>query len=318
MRYLGIAIMAFIIALLMASLHHPERVESFECKYAYKLPATSRGCFSYRAKATDTCETIQTKFKTTNNHVTVPDTGDYCTTVSVDDVFRVCPSPESLAETDCIYTMLPYATTCAKLATDHDTHKEHVHYYDERDGTVASPATMRQCQPHTSATETVPARSRIRICATSTPTAPADSPIIQTTTIPTLGQCKSECDNDPRCTHMLYGNGTCKLMHRETPLMNIVSSGRETEAYRCSPTQTLQYAGALPSEVGDRAQDGDKVCKWLGGQGRDARAGCLAPYTTPSSALETCAWESIVAQHPEIMEGQSTYEDVDQFLGVAC
>lgn len=313
----GLVLLVFIIALLIASIHQHipvAPVEPFECKYAYKLPATSRGCFSYRAKATDTCETIQTKFKTTNNNVTVPDTGDYCTSVSVDDVFRVCPSPESLTETNCIYKMLPYATTCAKVATEHDTSKEHVHYYDDSNGTA--PDTMLQCQSHTTAKETVPARSRIRICATSTSTAPADSPIINSITVPTLSQCKSECDNEPRCTHMLYGNGTCKLMHRETPLMNIVSSGRETEAYRCSPTKTLQYAGALPSEVGDRTHDGDKVCKWLGGQGRDARAGCLAPYTSPKTSA--CAWESIVAQHPEIMEGQSTYEDVDQFLGVAC
>lgn len=353
-----------IIALLVTSAYFNGSTspkELFECNYAHKVPPTPRGCFRYTAKADDTCTGIQNIFKTTANNVVSTVTGDYCVdssasstdtpTLQAGQTFRICPQP------NCIYKKLSYDTTCGNLAMKYNTKTNNI-YFRER----SSNAPMQPC---VDTNQSIPTNARIQLCQNDDQDT---AQLLDTYDPTTYEECKALCHNygggggsdggssggsngggsggsnggsdsggssgsgssdNPKCTHMLYGNGTCRLFKKATPLMNIVSSHRDSNAFRCSPLPALQYAGALPKEVGNYTCDGNNTCAWLGGQGCEQgcsdSTSCIPPYkrTFPSPSSR-CAWQSIAQQHPEMMRAQKEFVngdgegDMGRFLSGVC
>lgn len=295
--------------------------EGFVCNYAYTVPPTPRGCFRYTVRADDTCASVRATFKTSANNVVSTATDGYCsdpTTASASssrapplkpgDTFQVCPPP------DCVYKKLPYETTCGSLAERYNTSMNNIHFRERRSRSPMQPCVENQ--------QTLPAGTRVQLCRSA---ARDTQQLLDTHDPTTYEDCKTRCHDNTSCTHMLYGNGTCKLLKRATPLMNIVSSTRDTSAFRCSSLPTLQHAGALPSEVGNYACDGNNTCAWLGGQGCGGKGSCMGPYqTAPSPSPHRCAWQSIAQQHPDIMANQQEFVngegqgDVGRFLSGVC
>ena len=366
--HLLLCLFGVIIALLVTSAYFngsssPE--EHFECNYAYKAQPTPRGCFRYTAKANDTCTGIQNMFKTTANNVVSKATGDYCVdstassasspsshhtpALQAGQTFRICPPPQ------CIYKKLSYDTTCGHLAMKYNTKTNNIHFRER-----SSNAPMQPC---VDANQSIPTNARIQLCQNDDQDT---AQLLDTYDSKTYEECKALCHNygggsrddsggsgsgvssggsdsgggssgsgsdNPKCTHMLYGNGTCRLFKKATPLMNIVSSNRDSNAFRCSTLPTLQYAGALPKEVGNYTCDGNNTCAWLGGQGCEQECeqgcsdstSCIPPYKKPfPSPSSHCAWQSIAQQHPEMMRAQKEFVngdgegDVGRFLSGVC
>lgn len=297
-----------LLLLLICVCHDVHAREGFACNYAYTVPPALRGCFRYVAKADDTCASIRAAFKTTGNNVVSTATGNYCadpTTASASnsrapplklgDTFRICPPP------DCVYKKLSYETTCGNLAAQHNTALNDIHFRERQSVSPMQPCVEKQ--------QTLPSGTRVQLRRNA---ALDTQQLLDTHDPTTYEDCKARCHDNTSCTHMLYGNSTCRLFKKATPLMNIASSTRDSNAFRCTSLPTLQYAGALPNEVGNYA--------WWGENKTDIDD--KGNYNAP--APRRCVWKSIARQHPEIVARQQDFVnaeghgDVDRFLADVC
>lgn len=301
--------------------------ETFACRHTYKIPATRRGCFEYRVQSGDTCQSIQDKFRTNHhnvrsvvgNHICTDETATTAGTrrrsppppLTENDVFRICPSHS------CIYHKLRYGLTCGELATRHHTHHGNIHYTN-----ASAPNKMVACIDPDN--QQIPKGSRVQVCQHESMD---HGEILSNTYNTTFDDCRTQCDVRDRCSHILFGNGVCKQMSSSTPLMNIASSARNTDAYRCAAEPELQYAGATPNEVGTYFSDDSQMapCKWLGSSGSDRQSRCIPPHTSATVSKTDacqkkrhCPWESIVASQSEMMTRQKEYPQTDDFLAEVC
>lgn len=307
----------------------PPPTENFACVHTYKIPATDRGCFQYKARSGDTCQGIRNTFRTNSHNVRTVAGNSICTDdastnagsrrrrsppspLTKDDTFRICP-PQG-----CVYHKVKYGLTCGELATRYHTDHKKIHY-----AKPSAPDKMVVCTDPDN--QKIPNGSRAQVCQHESMD---HGELLNTTHATTFDNCKTECDAHNRCSHILFGNGVCKQLSSSTPLMNIASSARDTSAYRCAAEAELQYAGATPNEVGTYFSDDSQIapCKWLGSQGSDRWSKCIPPHTNTAVATRmgacqkkrSCPWESIVASQSEIMNRQQEYLQTDDFLAEVC
>lgn len=294
-------------------------IEAFECSYLNKQPITQKGCFQYSTKLGDTCKSIQSQFQTDQHNVVSMSTKNYCADDTMTNAetgkkappihqgerFTICP------KYNCIYTKPPFHTTCGEQAVAYNTELHNIHYTPD-----GSTHPTKKCMTNQ---ESIQSQSRMNVCKSDA----LDTMRTLDTIYPSnVSECQQSCDTNKNCKYVLYGNATCHLMTQNTPMMNIVSVGQDTDMYKCSPSLPLKYNGltskqmsVLPCRLG-----GEKsTCKYLGGVGcNDSDGTCLSPYrSTTEKTRHPCvnAWKTLVAQQPSL---PTTQTERDSSIRLLC
>ena len=235
-------------------------------------------------------------------------TGKNTQAIQQGDRYTICP------KYNCIYTKPLFDTTCGEQANHYNTNLNLIHFTPQD-----SNYPTKQCVTQE---EAIPAQSRVNICKSD----PLDTMSTLDTIYPsTLEECKQSCDTNGDCKYVLYGNATCHLMNRNTPMMNIVETGQDTEIHKCTSSLPLKYAGAteqqmsrLPCRVGGVSSS----CKYLGSSGcNDSDNTCLAPYQpVKQHTRQKCAdaWSGIIQQQSTLFDAQPDYDDSNMFLKDMC
>lgn len=297
-------------------------IEAFECSYLNKKPITQRGCFQYSAKLGDTCASIQSQFQTEQRNVVSMATKNYCaddtmtnaktgkkaSSIRQGDLFTICP------KYNCIYTKPLFHTTCGEQASSHNTELHNIHY-----APYGSTHPTKKCMTNE---ESIHAQSRINVCKSDT----LDTTSTLDTIYPSnVSECQQSCNTNSDCKYVLYGNSTCHLMNRNTPMMNIVSAGQDTNMYKCSPSSPLKYTGmtsnqmsVLPCRLGGVRS----TCRYLGSVGcNDNNGTCLSPYQPATEQTrQRCvnAWKTLAAQQPTLLTTQTEYDNTNAFFKAMC